>query len=77
MLSFMMPRDKGMQLNLCKLLWHGADDARDFPVVRCIIAPDNGASIRAAEKCGFVPIWTGQDTNGRVNLCERITLQSP
>jgi len=47
---------KGYATEACRAAIAWADDVRDAPPMVCIIAPENAASIRVAEKCGFRPV---------------------
>ena len=51
------------------LAW--ADTDIDAPEIRCIISPGNGASIRVAEKNGFVRIETATDIYGEIGVYAR------
>lgn len=48
-----------------------ADASIDTPEIRCIISPGNGASIRVAEKNGFVRIDTTTDLYGEIGIYAR------
>ncbi|OHC94986.1 MAG: GNAT family N-acetyltransferase [Sphingomonadales bacterium GWF1_63_6] len=47
---------KGMASEAMEAVLRWADAHVDAPSLRCIIAPDHGASIRVAEKLGFVAL---------------------
>jgi RimJ/RimL family protein N-acetyltransferase len=57
------------------LAW--ADATLDEPEIRCIIAPENGASIRVAEKNGFALIDHAADAYGPVSVYARVTPPAP
>ncbi len=48
-----------------------ADACIDAPEIRCIISPGNGASIRVAEKNGFVRIDKTTDIYGEIGVYAR------
>jgi len=54
-----------------------ADATHDMPEIRCIIAPENIASIRVAEKQGFVLINRTIDAHGPIGVYARVTPPAP
>lgn len=44
---------QGIATEAMTAILHWADQGLDAPSIRCIIAPDNGGSIKVAEKLGF------------------------
>ena len=47
---------KGIATEAMAAILHWADAHLDAPAIRCIIEPDHDASIRVAEKIGFLPL---------------------
>ena len=47
---------RGIATEAMAAVLHWADTHLAAPAIRCIIEPDHGASIRVAEKLGFVPL---------------------
>ncbi|GBQ49269.1 hypothetical protein AA18890_3160 [Komagataeibacter europaeus LMG 18890] len=58
---------KDLRLKRFGLLWHGRTDGRGVDRTVCIMAPENGASRRVAEKCGY-------SLKGNLRFGERPTL---
>lgn len=62
---------RGIATEAMAAILHWADAQLDVPAIRCIIEPDHGASIRVAEKLGFVSLGDRMLGGKPIRLFER------
>jgi RimJ/RimL family protein N-acetyltransferase len=62
---------KGIATEAMQPVLEWADTHIDAPAIRCIISPNNIASIKVAEKCGFCFVCEAEDASGIVHVFER------
>ena len=62
---------RGIATEAMTAILHWADAQLDAPAIRCIIEPDHGASIRVAEKLGFVSLGDRMLGGNPIRLFER------